>query len=128
MVKKEFRYRGYKLEQLQKMNLEEFSKVVDARKRRSLKRGFSQTHKKLLQKSRKNTDKVLRTHCRDMIILPEFVGKTFGVYNGKEFKTIKIEPEMIGYYLGEFVLTRKRVQHSAPGMGATRASKFISLK
>lgn len=128
MVKKEFTYRGYKLEDLKKMNLEEFSKLVTARKRRTLKRGFTQKHKKLLEKSRKSAGKTIKTHCRDMVILPEFAGKTFAIYNGKEYVSVKIEPEMIGSCLGEFVMTRNRVKHSAPGMGATRASKYISLK
>lgn len=128
MARKEFRYRGYSLEELKKLTLDEFANLVNARQRRTLKRGFMQKHKKIIEKSRKYPDKVLRTHHRDLIILPEFVGRTFGVHNGKEFVTVKIEPEMIGSYLGEYALTRKRVQHSAPGMGATRASKYVSLK
>jgi len=71
---------------------------------------------------------IVKTHCRDMIILPSFVGKTIGVHNGKEFQPVKIQPEMIGHYLGEFALTRKRVKHSGPGVGATRSSKYMPLK
>ena len=44
------------------------------------------------------------------------------VYNGKEFIPLTITAEMLGHYLGEFVLTRKKVAHSAPGIGATRSS------
>ena len=128
MARKEFTYRGYKLEQLQNMKVEEFAKLVCARKRRTLTRGFIKKHEKLLDRSRKIQGKPIRTHCRDMVILPEFVGKTFAVYNGKEFVRLDIKPEMIGDYLGEYVQTRRRIMHSAPGMGATRASKFVSLK
>ena len=128
MAKKEFTYRGYTLEGLQKMSIEEFTKLVCARERRTLNRGFIQTHKKLLERSRKVQGKPIRTHCRDMIILPEFVGKTFAIYNGKEYIRTDITQEMIGHHLGEFVLTRRRVMHSAPGVGATRASKYVSLK
>ena len=128
MVKKEFTYRGFKLEQLQKMSKEEFAKLEDARTRRSLTRGFIKTHEKLLERSRKIQGKAIRTHCRDMIILPEFVRKLFAIYNGKEYVRTDITAEMIGHCLGEFVLTRKRTTHSAPGVGATRSSKFVSLK
>jgi small subunit ribosomal protein S19 len=93
-----------------------------------MKRGFTPLHKKLVQKSRKFSGKPIRTHARDMIILPEFVGKLFAVYNGKEYINVEIAPEMVGLYLGEFIPTRKRVQHSSPGMGATRGSKYVSLK
>ncbi len=115
------------MEDLKKMSLEEFAKVANAEVRRKLLRGMPEEHKKLLLRSRK-TSAPLKTHCRDMIILPEFVGKQFNVHNGKEFVPVRVEPEMIGHYLGEFVMSRKRVQHSAPGMGATRASKYVSLK
>ncbi len=82
-----------------------------------------------MERSRKiESPKQIRTHCRDMIILPEFVGKVLGIYNGKEFVRTEIKPDMIGDYIGEYALTRKRVTHSAPGIGATRASKYVSLK
>ena len=111
------------------MKLNEFAELLCARKRRSISRGLLQKHKKLVLRSRKiQQGKPIRTHCRDMIILPEFAGKTFAIYNGKEFVKTDVTPEMVGYYLGEFVQTRNRVKHSAPGVGATKASKFVSLK
>ena len=122
-----FTYKGKTLEELQKMSLEEFANIANARVRRVLKRGFQPKHKKLIERSRK-AKKPLKTHCRDMIILPEFIGKTFHIHNGKEYLPVTFEPEMVGHYFGEFALTRRRVQHSAPGMGATRASKYVSLK
>ncbi len=125
-----FKYKGYTLEELQKMSLEEFAKICKARIRRKLKRGFTEAEKKLLKKIRKykGTNKFIKTHCRDMIILPEMVGMTIGVHNGKEFVPVKITPEMIGHRLGEFAPTRKPVKHSAPGIGATRSSKFVAVK
>lgn len=127
-----FTYRGHTLEELKKMSLEEFAKLLPARERRSLLRGLTGRQKKLLEKIRKNPEKFHRTHERDMVILPEMVGVKIGVYNGgaKEGKwtTVEIKPEMIGHRLGEFALTRKRVKHSAPGVGATRGSKHIPLK
>jgi small subunit ribosomal protein S19 len=71
---------------------------------------------------------ILKTHRREIIVLPEFVGKKIAVYNGKEYKIIEIIPEMIGHYLGEFALTRSFQKHSGPGVGATRSSKYMPLK
>ncbi|MEM5813132.1 MAG: 30S ribosomal protein S19 [Candidatus Aenigmatarchaeota archaeon] len=124
-----FTYRGKTLEELKKMDLIEFRKLLPARERRSLKRGFTEEQKKLLKKMKKlGKDKIIRTHARDMIILPEMVGYKFGVHNGKEFVVVEIKPEMIGHRLGEFALTRKRPKHSAPGFGATRSSSHVPLK
>ncbi len=130
MPRKIFTYRGYALEELQKMSLEELAELLSARQRRSLKRGLTEQQRKLLEKIRKykGKNKIIRTHVRDMIILPEMVGSVIAVYNGKEFVKVRITPEMIGHYLGEFALTRKKVEHSAPGVGATRSSKFVSVK
>ncbi|HDJ96451.1 MAG TPA: 30S ribosomal protein S19 [Candidatus Aenigmarchaeota archaeon] len=123
-----FRYRGVTLEELQKMSLEEFAKLVKARARRALLRGLTEGQKKLLEKIRKNPGKFIRTHERDMVILPEMVGAKIGVYNGKEYVPVEIKPEMIGFRLGDFAITCKRVKHSAPGVGATRSSKHVPLK
>jgi small subunit ribosomal protein S19 len=132
---KKFTYRGYTLEELQKLSLEEFAKLLPSKQRRSLIRlfikGTSPKHKKLLEKIRKakeGKDKVIRTHLRDMVILPEMVGMKFGVHNGKEFVVVEIVPEMIGHRLGEFSQTRKKVVHGAPGIGATRSSLYVPLK
>ena len=73
-------------------------------------------------------DDPIRTHLRDMPILPEFVGLTFAVYTGQSFERVEVEPEMIGHYLGEFQLTRTSVEHGQAGIGATRSSKFVPLK
>ncbi len=126
--KKEFKYRGHTLEELQSMSLEQLKKVLPSRARRSLKRGLNPEERTFLETIEKYDKDVYRTHRREMVILPQFVGKTIAVHDGKEFKEVRIEPEMIGHYLGEFVLTRKDVEHSGPGVGATRSSKYIPLK
>lgn len=123
---KDFKYRGKNLEELQKMDMDEFAELLPARQRRSLKRGLNNTQKKLLKKIRENDH--VKTHARDMIVVPEMVGKTVEIYNGQEFVAVEIEDRMIGHYLGEFTQNRKKVQHSAPGLGATRSSKYIPLK
>jgi len=132
---KEFTYKGYTLEELQKMPMDEFIKLLPARQRRSLLRGLTEAQRILLEKVRKaraamreGKKVVIKTHVRDMIILPEMVGLTIHVYNGKEFVPIEIKPEMIGHYLGEFAITCKPVKHGAPGIGASRSSMYIPLK
>lgn len=127
MVKKEYTYKGKKLEELQKMSMGELANLFPSKQRRTIKRGFSPEQKLLLKKIRANKSNI-ETHCRDLIILPEMVGKMIKIHNGKEFILLNIEAEMIGHLLGEFSLTRKRVGHNSPGVGATRSSSNISVK
>lgn len=124
--KEEFMFRGQKAADLAKLGIEEVAELLPARQRRKIKRGFSKEHKKLLA-NLKTSDSV-RTHLRDMIVLPEMVGKNIEIYNGKSFERVEIMPEMIGHYFGEYSLTRARVQHGSAGVGATRSSKFVPLK
>ena len=127
--KKEFLYRGYSLEELQKLSVDELLPLLPSRMRRTLKRGLTEKQVKLLNDIEKgNPDDEIRTHCRDMIILPKFVGRKIFVYTGKEFQRVDIQPNMIGHYLGEFALTRQKVKHTGPGVGATRSSKYMPLK
>ena len=126
MVKKEFTYRGKTLQELRKLSIDELALLLPARARRSLKRGLSDDKKKFLNKV--NLKNNVETHLRSMIILPTMVGKTIKVYNGKEFIPVIIQEEMIGSYLGEFSMTRRRVQHNAPGIGATKSSSNLSVK
>ncbi len=126
--KKEFTYRGYTMEELSTMNLEEILELLPARARRSYKRGLNQEQQAFLDRLRKTEDDIIRTHRREIVILPEFVGKKIAVHNGKEFVQVPIKPEMIGHCLGEFALTRGIVTHSGPGVGATRSSKYMPLK
>jgi small subunit ribosomal protein S19 len=123
-----FEFRGRTFEQVKELDLEEYSRMLKSRQRRSLRRGMPEKQKKLLEKIRKNPGKFFRTRSREMLILPEMVGIKIGVYSGKEYVTLEIKPEMLGHRLGEFVMTRKQVRHSAPGFGATRSSKFVPLK
>jgi small subunit ribosomal protein S19 len=125
--KGEFTFRGKSLEELKKLSQDEFALLVPSRQRRTLQRGLSEDHKKLLHKV-KIRDPNIRTHLRDMIVLPEMVGLKIAIHSGKEFTPIDIVPEMMGHYFGEFVLTRKKVSHGAAGIGATKSSKFVPLK
>ncbi|MEM5870061.1 MAG: 30S ribosomal protein S19 [Candidatus Aenigmatarchaeota archaeon] len=125
---KVFTFRGKTLDELKKMSIEEFARLLTAKERRTLKRGLQENQKKLLEKIKKNPDGFHKTHIRDMIILPQMVGAKLGVYNGKEWVSVYITPEMIGHRLGEFSIPIKRVKHSAPGIGATKGSKFYASK
>jgi len=127
MAKKEFTYRGKTLKELKAMDLKEFIELLPTRQRRSIKRGLTDQQKILLRKIRLKKNNI-ETHCRDMVILPEMVGMLIKVHNGNQFTPLKIEAEMIGHYLGEFAITRKKLEHSAPGVGATRSSASISVK
>ncbi|MBI2545584.1 30S ribosomal protein S19 [Candidatus Woesearchaeota archaeon] len=127
MAKKEFTYRGKTVEDLKKMSLQEFMHLLPARQRRSLKRGFTPAQQKLLAKINKGKGNI-ETHCRDMLIMPQMIGMTIKVYKGNGFQPVLIEGEMLGHYLGEFAMTRKRIAHSAPGVGATRSSASISVR
>jgi small subunit ribosomal protein S19 len=127
MAKKEFTYRGKTLDDLKKLSINEFAELLPARERRSLKRGFTDQQKVLLDYLKKK-GKELKTHCRDLIILPNMVDIRIKVYRGNSFESVLIQPEMIGHRLGEFALTRKKVAHSAPGIGATKSSAAVSVK
>ena len=128
MIMAKYEFRGKSFEEIEKLSLEDFAKLLKSRQRRSLTRGLTETQKKLLEKIGKNPEKFHKTMDRQMIILPEMVGKRIGIYSGKEYVAIDIKQEMLGHRLGEFVLTRKKIGHSAPGFGATRSSKFVPLK
>ncbi|MFB6194293.1 MAG: 30S ribosomal protein S19 [Halobaculum sp.] len=129
----EFTYRGHTLDELQELELEEVAELLPARMRRTIDRGLTVEQEKLLAEAREATaeetaNDPIRTHLRDMPILPEFVGLTFAVHTGQSFERVEVEPEMIGHYLGEFQLTRTSVEHGQAGIGATRSSKFVPLK
>ena len=135
LPKKEFMYRGHSIEELQGMSMDEFIKLLPSRQRRSLQRGLNAGQRTLLENIRiskkgqsEGEKAVTKTHARDMVILPEMVGATIMVHNGKEFTAVDIIPEMIGCYLGEFAITNKPVRHGSPGIGASRSSMYVPLK
>ncbi len=123
----EFIYRGYTMAKLKKMKLDELVKLLCAKQRRKIKRTLRPEEEKLLEAVSSGNDDI-RTHLRDAIVLPSMIGKNIGIHNGKGFEYVEIKPEMIGHYLGEFALTRKRVSHGAAGVGATKSSKYVPLK
>lgn len=131
-----FSYRGIELDKLLDLSNEEFVEIVHARARRRFQRGLKRRPMGLIKKLRKAKKEappnekpaVVKTHLRDMIIVPEMIGSVVGIYNGKVFNSVEIKPEMVGHYLGEFSVSYKPVKHGRPGIGATHSSRFIPLK
>ncbi len=109
-----FKYKGKTIDELKKLSMEELMVIIPSDLRRKMKRGFTEEEQKLIARFRAN-DKNLKTHCRDMFVLPEMVGKKIGIYNGKEFVEILLVDEMVSLRFGELVPTRKSVTHTAVG-------------
>lgn len=143
MVKIE-KFRGSVKKELEAITPEETLALLTSRARRALKRameGKNIDFKKLMKKvaafqaktagkpvKEGAMPKAIKTRVRAAVVLPSWVGLTFGIYSGKEYKNVLITPDKIGYRLGDFMHTTTRVLHSGPGIGATRGSKFIPLK
>ncbi|CAL1409971.1 unnamed protein product [Linum trigynum] len=133
---KKFSYRGVDLDALLDMPTDDLVKLFTARARRRFRRGLTRKPMALIKKLRKakreaqpgEKPEPVRTHLRNMVIVPEMIGSVIGVYNGKTFNQIEIKPEMIGHYLAEFSISYKPVRHGKPGVGATHSSRFIPLK
>ena len=126
---KEFTYHGLSKEELANIPNEKLFKLFTARVRRSLTRGINDDKRKLMEEMKdKNNKNPIKTHLRDLIILPYMVGVTVHIFSGKEFVPITITLQMVGHYLGEYVITNKRVNHGAPGVGASRSSLYVPLK
>eukprot|EP00210_Caulerpa_lentillifera_P005181 g4953.t1 len=131
-----YSYRGVDLDQLLDLPGEQLVELFHSRARRRFARGLKRQPLTLIKKLRKaKKDAVpgekpdpVRTHLRNMIVVPEMIGSVIGVHNGKTFNQVEIKPEMIGHYLGEFAISYKPVKHGRPGIGATHSSRFIPLK
>ena len=83
---------------------------------RSLKKGpFVDEHlaKKVDAQNEKKTHSVIKTWSRRSMIVPEFVGHTFAIHNGKQHLPIFITENMVGHRLGEFAPTRTFRKHGA---------------
>jgi small subunit ribosomal protein S19 len=116
------------------MSMDEFIRILPSRQRRSLTRGLTADQRTLMElirhyrRAKTKDAKPIKTHCRDMVVIPEMVGLNLLIHSGKEFTSLDIKPEMLGHYVGEFVITNKKVQHGTPGIGASRSSMYVPLK
>ncbi|WP_185870879.1 30S ribosomal protein S19 [Blattabacterium cuenoti] len=82
---------------------------------RSLKKGpyvSQKLYKKVLKNIESKKKIVIKTWSRTSTILPDFVGHTFSIHNGKQFINVYITENMIGHKLGEFAPTRIFKGHS----------------
>jgi small subunit ribosomal protein S19 len=129
-VIKEMTFRGKKLPELLAMSTQDFAKLCTSRARRTLLQ--SGVDKKILKKVeafKKNPKaKAIRTHRRDIVVVPQMVGVRIAVYKGKDWENVDINEKMLGHYLGEFALTRKRLSHGKAGIGATKSSTAVTAR
>ena len=133
---KKFSYRGNDLNKLIAMNMDEMSQQLRSRQRRKLRRKMGTKYARFINKlldTKKHTAQgekpaAVKTHLRDCIVLPSMVQSVINIHKGNGYSNIEVKPEMIGYYLGEFAITYKRVSHGKPGVGATHSSKFVPIK
>ncbi|PIU02942.1 MAG: 30S ribosomal protein S19 [Candidatus Diapherotrites archaeon CG09_land_8_20_14_0_10_32_12] len=129
---REFSYKGYDLEQLKKLPIDQLKEIMPYGARRKINRGIK-LDKKMLRAIEANKagnppKNMVKTHSRDLLVMPDMVGLKLGIYNGKIFEQVEIKPEMIGCYIGDFVLSRKIVSHGKAGIGATKSSKNVAKK
>jgi small subunit ribosomal protein S19 len=124
LKKKEQSYRGKTLEELKELDVRESAKFMPSRSRRTVLRNFDMIQKFVKRcEKRLGKNKKIKTHLRELIIVPKMVGMTIGIHNGKSFQEIHITVEMIGHRLGEFAMSRGKVNHGAAGLGATKSSR-----
>ena len=127
--KKEFNFRGQSLDELKKLDIREFAKLLKSNEKRTSLRQYDELHKFLIVCNNKLAkNKQIRTHLRHLVVVPNMVGMKINVYNGKTFLPVDIIAEMLGHRLGEFSPTRTKVKHGSAGVGATRSSASRSVK
>ncbi len=127
--KKEQTYRGKTIENLKNLDIREFAELLKSNEKRTLMRQYGEVERFLLRFNNKILKgKQIRTHQRELVIVPRMVGLKINIHNGKEFVPIDITIEMLGHRLGEFSVTRQKVKHGAAGIGATRSSASASVK
>mmetsp|Transcript_915 Transcript_915/g.1261 ORF Transcript_915/g.1261 Transcript_915/m.1261 type:complete len:147 (+) Transcript_915:1074-1514(+) len=136
----QYLYKGIDKESMAKLKIKDLLVKMSSRNRRKIKRlqklnqkqtkNFSniKTFGKKIGQTNRKKKKILKTHVRNFIILPEIIGKKLSIHNGITFSNIFLKSSMIGKYLGEYALTYKLVKHGSPGIGATHSSRFIPLK
>ena len=127
--KKEFTYRGKSIDELKSLSVREFAKYLRPRQRRTVLRQFQDIEEFINRSKNKiKKNKKIRTHKRDLIVVPEMIGMTIYIYDGKSFVPVNMIGEMLGHTFGEFSPTRKRVSHGSVGVGATKGTKFKAKK
>merc|ERR1712224_540816 len=134
---KKYLFRGFELEELVEMKTEDILKLFTCRIRRKIRRGLNHNALTLIKKIRKaklasskcdnnENPSAIKTHLRDMVIVPEIAGSLLGIYNGKAFNGVELKAEMIGMYLGEFSTSYAPVGHGL--LSRNHLSKYVILK
>lgn len=133
---KKFSFRGLEIQGLLDLKIDQLAPLLRSRQRRRLSRKLKPQYGRLLNRlnliksctpqGEKPTP--VKTHLRDLIVLPSMILSQVSIHTGKEFQNVEIKPEMVGYYLGEFAQSYKKVGHGRPGVGATSSSKFVPIK
>ena len=129
-------YRGIELDALLDMNMDSVVALMKSRAQRRFKHGIHGKYERLIKKLRiakKNTipgekQPTVKTHLRNTVIVPEMCGGVVDVYGGKYWNPVEIKADMIGHFLAEYSMTYKPIRHGKVGVGATRSSKFTSLR
>ena len=129
LKKKEFKYRGKTLDELKQMEIREFAKLLKSNEKRTALRQHDLIQNFILRCGKRIVkNKQIRTHLREMLIVPKMVGLKVNIHDGRNFVPIDITGEMLGHRLGEFAPTRTKVKHGAAGIGATKSSAAQSVK
>ena len=127
--KKQFTFRGKSIEELKDLDIRESAKYLKSSSKRAVLRQFHEIEKfinRAKEKIKKN--KPVKTHQRDLVVVPRMIGMKIYVYNGKTFMPVEVIGEMLGHRLGEFAPTRAKIKHGSAGVGATKGTKFKSKK
>jgi len=129
VTKKQLTYHGKTIEELQKLDVREFAKHLRSRARRTVLRNF-QEHEDFINRSQVKISKkkAIKTHSRDLVVVPQMVGMRIQVYNGNKFVPMEVTIEMLGHKFGEFAPTRAKIKHGSAGVGATKGSKHKAKK
>ena len=127
--KKQFTYKGKTIEELKKLNVREFVKFLTSRQRRTVLRNFQKIEDFINRSKVKiSKNKQIKTHQRDLVVVPEMIGWKIFVYNGNKFIPVEVTEEMLGHKFGEFSQTRARIKHGKIGVGATKGTKHKAKK
>ena len=118
------------------MSMDEVVNLMNSRQKRRFRHGIQGKYERLIKKLRVQKKllvpgekpKSVKTHLRNCIIVPEMCGSVVDVYGGKYWNPVEVKADMVGHFLAEYSLTYKPIRHGKVGVGATRSSKFVSIK
>lgn len=127
LTKKQFKFQGKTIEELQQLDVREFAKLIRSRQRRTALRNFNDIEN-FVNRARKkiNKNKSVKTHKRYLTVVPAMVGMKIHIHSGNKFVPIEITGEMLGHTLGEFAPTRTKASHTKTGVGGTKGTRAKS--